>query len=328
MNCPTCNWDMSSWRNTYSGAHFWECGACLRAGKISRVPIEDKTEADWAPATRVKLNLDGPTVKVAGSTVTEVRYDNDHLRWQAIPGMGWVAVPSSTATICARCSTPLDVTDATADAVVREHEAECFVVGDAVRWWPSGMPDDPTSPSVTGLATSTGRHPMVRVETTSGYWPTTHHRGYTFDRTPLAGSIMDTSASPGTIRRIPRPEQEAKPKWRQFKVDWSAMNEASTPKDWRREYLGEWAAPDDRADAMEYGRRAIAEQHAKRVEYLATAMRPSLTEHLKRAVVDGKAGPSMVGELPARPVRPDGFEQSRIDMLKAAMLAPSVKVKR
>jgi hypothetical protein len=46
MNCPVCAWDMSAWKNTTSGAEFWECGMCLRAGKATRVPI-----GETAPST-------------------------------------------------------------------------------------------------------------------------------------------------------------------------------------------------------------------------------------------------------------------------------------
>lgn len=48
--------------------------------------------------------------------------------------------------------------------------------------------------------------------------------------------------------------------------------------------------------------------------------RPSMTEHLRRAMLEGRVDASFVGELPASH-RPDGFTQSAVDAAKAVLLS-------
>lgn len=186
---------------------------------------------------------------------------------------------------------PLEVTDATADTVVREHEARCFVVGDCVDWWPE------VGGNVQGQIERIGSFPFVRVTGTSGVWNASM-------ACPPIGSLMDTSVSPGVVRRIPRP----------------ALNERADGC----LYFGDIkitsgpmvTVPDSPFDAAR-----------QRVEHLSSTM--PYPQHFAPAVGSEStalAAPETCGGA-TRYLRPDGFDQSRVDMLKAAMLAPSVKVK-
>lgn len=191
-------------------------------------------------------------------------------------GVYTVGNPDPTRTLCARCSTPLEVTDATADAVVREHEARC-----------------PGPPAVVGRVAeyTWGRSSfMMR-----------HDLGCQLN----VGDIVRVKPSPGDSFRAGELEVIG------------TLGDAV-------HFTTDLARLIPTIAEMDYVYRVRSVTPKAIIE----PIRPSLTEHLARAVADGKAGPSMVGELPARPVRPDGFDQGRIDMLKAAMLASVVKVKR
>lgn len=101
-------------------------------------------------------------------------------------------------TACARCAAPLEITDATADAVSKAHEERCFVVGDWVRGeWDRGWP-----------VTLEGVVLCVRDVNRDGLLPIDVNvtKSNTFIVGPR-GLLLQR----GDFRRIPRPEQAVKP---------------------------------------------------------------------------------------------------------------------
>jgi hypothetical protein len=190
-------------------------------------------------------------------------------------------------TTCARCNAPLEVTDATADEVAREHEERCLIPGDSVRWeFPS------RSLWVEGLFLGSHDH---------DFW--TEHR------------LLVSAASDGWDDDDPEDPDDVAPPVPGTERKFGTDNSSGTTLRRIPPVAHRDAGPDDLTRI-----RTPADDITVRAD---PTLKPGewKLEQARATSVSFKATPI---EVPARIVwspRDDGFDQAQVDAAKAVLLS-------